>query len=196
MSDARRRLPLWVPWSAMAVVVVVALAVGSIGGAEPPTNAERVVSLTRAIRCPQCAGQSVAESDVAVSREIRRDIASRVEQGQTDEDILAYYSSDTVFGPDALLSPPSEGVGGLVWVLPVVVAVAALAVLGLAFRRWAGPGVRATDDDRQLVARALAPSGERNSAIGDAGDDAGDDAGRGGGGEGSDGVPDGGHDRA
>ncbi len=155
MSGRSRRFPLWVPWSAMAVVVVVALAVGSIGGGEPPTNAERVVSLTRAIRCPQCAGQSVAESDVAVSREIRRDIASRVEQGQTDEDILAYYSSDTVFGPDALLSPPAEGVSALVWVLPVVVAIAALGALALAFRRWSGSSRRATDDDRALVEQAL-----------------------------------------
>ncbi len=154
MSGRSRRFPLWVPWSAMAVVVVVALAVGSIGGGEPPTNAERVVSLTRAIRCPQCAGQSVAESDVAVSREIRRDIASRVEQGQTDEDILA-YSSDTVFGPDALLSPPAEGVSALVWVLPVVVAIAALGALALAFRRWSGSSRRATDDDRALVEQAL-----------------------------------------
>lgn len=151
-----RRVPLWVPWAVMAVVVVVALAVGSLGAAAPPTNAERVVTLSRAIRCPQCAGQSVAESEVAVSREIRRDIASRVEQGQTDEDILAYYSADTVFGPDALLSPPAEGVSGVVWVLPVVVAVAAIAALGLAFRRWSGTATPATDDDRALVDRALA----------------------------------------
>jgi len=140
----------------MAVVVVLALVVGSIGAGEPPTNAERVVALTRAIRCPQCAGQSVAESDVAVSREIRRDIAARVEQGQTDDDILAYYASDTVFGPDALLSPPAEGVSALVWVLPVVVAIAALGALALAFRRWSGSSTHATDDDRALVDRALA----------------------------------------
>lgn len=140
----------------MAFVVLVALVVGSLGGGEPPTNADRVVALTRAIRCPQCAGQSVAESDVAVSREIRRDIASRVEQGQTDADILAYYASDTVFGPDALLSPPTEGVSALVWLLPVALAILAMGALGLAFRRWSGSVTRATDDDRALVRRALA----------------------------------------
>ena len=158
-GERRRRLPLWIPWSVMAAVAVATLAVGSFGGDEPPTNAERVVALTRAIRCPQCAGQSVAESDVAISREIRRDIANRVEQGQTDADILAYYSSDTVFGPDALLAPPTEGVSALVWVLPVLVAIAALGALALAFRRWADSGTRSTDDDRALVERALA--GER-----------------------------------
>lgn len=153
--STQRRVPLWLAWSVMAAVVVVALTIGTVGGSEPPTNAERVVALTRVIRCPQCAGQSVAESDVSVSREIRRDIAGRVEQGQTDDEILAYYSSDTVFGPDALLSPPAQGVGALVWVLPVVVAVLALAALGLAFRRWSSQAVTASEDDRELVERAL-----------------------------------------
>jgi cytochrome c-type biogenesis protein CcmH len=148
------RVPLWLPWSVMAAVVVVALAVGSVGTGEPPTNAERVQALTQQIKCPQCAGQSVAESDVSVSREIRRDIAQRVEEGQTDDEIRAYYASDTVYGPDAILSPPTSGVGGLVWALPVLLLVAAAVVLAVVFRRWSVHGrPGATDDDRALVAR-------------------------------------------
>ena len=160
-TGTSRPIPSWLPWAIMAAIVVVALAVGSVGINEPPTNAERVQNLTRSIRCPQCAGQSVAESDVSVSREIRRDIAQRVEQGQTDEEIRAYYSSDTVYGPDALLTPPADGVGGLVWVLPVVAIALAAVGLTLAFRRWAASGRRdATDEDRALVAEALdAPDG-------------------------------------
>lgn len=148
--------PLWLWWSLLGVVVVTALAVGSIGVSTPPTAAERVLTLTRSIACPQCAGQSVAESDVAVSREVRRDIAQRVEQGQTDQEILAYYASDTVFGPDALLNPPTEGVGSLVWVLPVVVLIGASVALGLAFRSWsAQSAVRASDEDRALVEKLV-----------------------------------------
>lgn len=158
MTPPARRVPLWLSWSVIGVVVVVALAVGSFGQSEPPTAADRVLALTQSIRCPQCAGQSVAESDVAVSREIRRDIASRVEQGQTDEQIRDYYAAS--FGPDALLTPPSDGVGGLVWVLPVVVVLAAAVGLALAFRRWsASAAPHATDADRDLVARLLAGDG-------------------------------------
>ncbi len=151
----------------MAAIVVVTLAVGSVGSSEPPTNADRVLVLTRSIRCPQCAGQSVAESDVSVSREIRRDIAQRVEQGQTDDEIRAYYASDTVYGPDALLAPPTEGVGGLVWLLPVAALALAAVGLGLAFRRWSASGRRdATEDDRALVAEALRAD-ESSSAEGE-----------------------------
>lgn len=138
----------------MGVIVVVALGVGSLTGSQPVTPADRVLALTQSIRCPQCAGQSVAESDVSVSREIRREIAQRVEEGQTDDQIRAYFSS--AFGPDALLTPPTDGVGGLVWILPVVAVVVAIAGLGVAFRRWsAAVPAQATDDDRALVDQAL-----------------------------------------
>ena len=151
---AARRTPMWFPWAVMGLIVVVALTVGTLTASQTVTPADRVLSLTQSIRCPQCAGQSVADSDVSVSREIRREIAQRVEEGQTDEQIRAYFSS--AFGPDALLTPPTDGVGGLVWILPVVAVVAGLGGLALAFRRWSAQvPVPATDDDRALVDRAL-----------------------------------------
>ena len=144
----------------MAVVVVVLLAFGSLTSTEPPTNAERVQALTQQIKCPQCAGQSVAESDVAVSREIRRDIAQRVEEGQTDDEIRAYYASDTVYGPDAILSPATTGVGTLVWLLPVAALVLAAVGLAVAFRRWSSSSTQgATAADRELVQRQRGQTG-------------------------------------
>ena len=46
----------------------------------------------------------------------------------------------------------------LVWTLPVVALVAAVAGLALAFRRWRGGGARATDADRALVEAARTAS--------------------------------------
>ncbi|MCC5953817.1 MAG: cytochrome c-type biogenesis protein CcmH [Acidimicrobiia bacterium] len=149
-----RRLPWWLPWAAMAVIVAAALAVGAPSGSGPPTNAERVQDLTRTIKCPQCAGQSVAESDVSVSREIRRDIATRVEEGQSDEQIYAYYAG--IFGDDALLSPPTEGVGLVVWVLPVVIVVVGAGGVAVALRRWSAGDDDPSAGDRALVAQAMA----------------------------------------
>jgi cytochrome c-type biogenesis protein CcmH len=171
---ARRSVAAWV---VLAVVALATLAVGTVTGDDAATPADRVLALSRSIRCPQCSGQSVAESDVTVSREIRRDIARRVEEGQTDDEIRAYYASS--FGEEALLTPSSEGLGGLVWALPVIVVVVGAAGIVLALRRWSAAGaVEATDDDRELVARALATSADDGGAepgIGDAveGDDDG-----------------------
>jgi cytochrome c-type biogenesis protein CcmH len=147
----------WWPWILMAVVVVATLGFGARAPSEPPTNADRVLELSQAIKCPQCAGQSVAESDVTVSREIRRDIARRVEEGQTDEQVLEYYAG--VFGDDVLLNPPADGVAGIVWMLPVVALVAGLAGLVVVFRRWSTPARHATRADQELVAEALDDGG-------------------------------------
>jgi cytochrome c-type biogenesis protein CcmH len=129
VRDAR----LWVSWALLAVVLAGALAVAASDDGAPMTASERSYSLARQIRCPQCDGQSVAESDVVVSREIRRDIAARVTQGQSDAEILDAYVQS--YGRDVLLEPPTSGVSVVVWWLPALVAVAAVGGLVRVLRR-------------------------------------------------------------
>jgi cytochrome c-type biogenesis protein CcmH/NrfF len=139
----------------MAVILAVALVVGTGDDGGAPTNAERTYALARQVKCPQCAGQSVAESDVVISREIRRDIAKRVEAGQTDQEILDAYAAR--YGEAILLEPSTSGSTGVVWLLPVVALLAGLATVVVVFRRWqATTRAEASDDDRALVADALA----------------------------------------
>ena len=64
----------WLSWVLVGIVVVAALVYGTLDERHEPTAAERVSEVARTIRCPQCRGQSVAESNVAVAREIRADI--------------------------------------------------------------------------------------------------------------------------
>ena len=141
-------------------MVVVSLAVGVLGSRPPQTNEDRVTALARTIKCPECRGESIAESNVAISREARVDIATRVAAGQTDDQIYAFYAGK--WGDAILLTPTSSGVTGLVWILPVVVLVCALVALGFTFRRWgARVPLSSTADDRELVAEALAAEHER-----------------------------------
>jgi cytochrome c-type biogenesis protein CcmH/NrfF len=58
-----------------------------------------------------------------------------------------------------LLKPSSDGVGLLVWALPVVVLVVAAGAIVLALRRWSRqPRLEASEEDEELVRRARAPS--------------------------------------
>jgi cytochrome c-type biogenesis protein CcmH/NrfF len=99
----------------------------------------------------------VAESDAAASRGIRTLIAERIDQGATDDAIRDELVA--TWGESILLTPDSSGVGGLVWVLPVVALVLALAGVGYVFWRWRGMAAfHASDADRELVDRALTPS--------------------------------------
>lgn len=146
-------------WWLLAAVVVVAL----VWAAWPEGDAtarERVHELASELRCPDCEGLSVADSSTASARAIRADLRRRIRDGQDDDDIRQEYVDR--FGESILLNPEGEGLGVLVWGLPVLVLVVGAGGLVLALRRWRRePAMHATSADEELVARAQAGRGER-----------------------------------
>lgn len=147
----------WLSWVLMAIVGVAALIIGVAGDSGPASGGERVYELASTIRCPQCRGQSVAESDVTIAREIRADIGQRVAAGETDDEIRQIYIDR--FGRSVVLTPDAGGLTGLVWIVPVIAAGLAVAAIALAFQRWRSEAAQiatATDEDRELVAELRA----------------------------------------
>ena len=165
----------WAPWILLAVVAVTILSVAAFGTRRAPTAQDRVSSISRSVKCPVCAGESVAESNAPASQEIRRQIAEQVQQGQTDEQIREYYAAK--YGEAILLTPSASGVNALVWILPVVALAIGIAVLVIVFRRWSAvPEKHASVEDRALVDAAL--RAERGSGSGVADDAVGEGDGR------------------
>lgn len=120
-------------WAAVAVVAVGAWLYGAVAPGPPRTNADRVRALAENFACPVCAGQSVAESDVPVAREIRRQIGIWVDEGRSDgyirDELVAAYDADIDYNPSG------AGITGLVWVLPVAAGVGAAGALTVMFHR-------------------------------------------------------------
>lgn len=142
----------WLPWLAMGLVLSVALGVGATRSREPDTLQDRVTAIAKTVKCPTCRGESVADSNAPISKEIRRDIAARLADGQSPAQIRRAYVAQ--WGEEILLTPSGSGVSGLVWAIPVVAVVFAAAGLVVAFRRWRATAVRsASADDRALVER-------------------------------------------
>ena len=143
------RMPRWLPWALMGIALAAALAVGIVDADDPPTAAERATALARTIRCPQCQGETAAESNVAIAAAIRADIRERVDQGQGDAEIRQVYAD--LYGDSVLLTPPGEGFGSVLWVIPIVAVVVGAAVLGIAWRqrvlRQREPGQGAVAED-------------------------------------------------
>jgi len=142
----------WLTWVLMAIVGVTFLFLGTLNNSGPLSDGERVSELASTLRCPQCRGQSVSESNVAIAREIRADIRVRVAAGESDDQIRQAYIES--YGRSILLNPDSGGFTGLVWIVPVVGIALAVAAIGLAFRRWANEAEQertATDADHKLV---------------------------------------------
>jgi cytochrome c-type biogenesis protein CcmH len=143
-----------VAWIGLMVAAAALLAVAVVdqGGAE--TEVERVQRLQQTFACPECSGESVSDSNAAVSATIRQYINQRVAEGATDQELRDELVR--AYGVEVLLNPPAEGFAALVWVLPVLVASfgAMGAAIALTRRR---PAPRApTDDDRSWVVKARA----------------------------------------
>ncbi len=152
-----RRLKGWPGWAALVIVLVGALAVGATRDDGARTPAERARALEERVACPECEGESVAESRSGASENIRSVIRRLVDEGQvTDEQILSYL--ETNYGGEILLVPRATGFDALVWALPAAALVCALAALTATFLRWrreAAADADPTEEDRALVAAAL-----------------------------------------
>jgi cytochrome c-type biogenesis protein CcmH len=150
-NAARRRSVVWIVLGALAVGLLVLATIDRDDG--PQSNSDRVYEIAGQFACPECQGQSIAESDIPISREIRLEIGRRLDQGQTEDQIRDYLVAQ--YGENIDYTPRATGVTGLVWIIPVVVVVLALAGLVAVFRRWRREErFEATDADRELVARA------------------------------------------
>jgi len=148
-SRSRSRL---VGWLALVVVLAGALAYGVVDDGGPRTPGDRARNLAESIACPQCDGQSVADSDSDAAKGIRTRIDQRIAEGASDAQIRDEFAA--AYGERVLLTPGRSGVSSLVWTLPVVALVAAFAGLAFAFRRWRGGAAQVSDADRALVDRA------------------------------------------
>jgi cytochrome c-type biogenesis protein CcmH len=127
-----RRLPLVV--LALAVAVVVA---GLFVGHRSPSRADRIEHLAGELRCPTCAGQSVADSTSPVAASMRSELTRQVSAGRDDAQILRWFRGR--YGDAIVLSPPTHGLGWVLWLAPAVVLLGGAAVL-LWRRRAPAPG--------------------------------------------------------
>ena len=59
--------------------------------ARADTLDDRVYAVARQLMCPVCAGQTVAESDSAVAREMRDVIRAKLQAGETPAAILNFF---------------------------------------------------------------------------------------------------------
>lgn len=143
----------WGPWIGLILVVGAVLGFALWPRPVDDAVAARTHALASELRCVDCEGLSVADSATQIARTTRADIAARVRAGQSDARIRRVYVDR--YGESVLLKPASDGVGVLVWALPVAALLLGAGALALALRRWARePRLSATPADEELVREA------------------------------------------
>ena len=137
----------WPGWLVLFMVLAALLAIGVQRAGQPRTADEREQAIYERLACPVCDGESVVESRAESAVQIREVVAQLVVAGQlTDDEIVTQI--DASYVEELALTPGRSGLDLLVWVLPAVAFVGAVAGLIAVFLRW------------QRTPRAAAPNDE------------------------------------
>lgn len=116
-------LPIAIGAIALGVIVV-----GLAGGpASEPLPEQRIESLSAAIKCPFCNGESLADSGSSVAGDYRKIITERVNSGATDEEILDEFASR--FGDSYILDGSTTQWTVALWAIPVALLIGGMVAI-------------------------------------------------------------------
>ena len=157
--SANSKSRIRIAWLLLAVVLLGSFVFALWPRSGADTIAAHTARLSREFRCVDCEGLSVAESATASARAARADIRARIAKGESDAEIRAVFIDR--YGESVLLKPRGDGIGIVVWGLPILVVILGGAGLGFAFARWRRqPRLDASEADESLVAKERESSNE------------------------------------
>jgi cytochrome c-type biogenesis protein CcmH len=118
----------------------------------------RTREVAKTLRCTVCQTETIWESGSPFAAQVRDAIRERLQQGQSPEDIRAYFLSR--YGDYILMQPPTRGVNWIVWVGPFVLLFVGGWALYRSLSRWVTPpapppGEPLDDAARQRIEREL-----------------------------------------
>ena len=79
-------------WSATILLVLFAILFSAIKNTNSSSSDKtRIDSITKQLRCLECEGLSVYDSDTTLSSAIKNDVEKKVKKGESDSKIVSYY---------------------------------------------------------------------------------------------------------
>lgn len=118
-----------------------------------------VTEVAEELRCPTCNGP-LEVSNAPVAQRMKAQIAERIRQGRTKDDIKAEFVAE--FGRTVLTTPPAKGFDLVAWVVPAAAVAIGLCAIPFVTRAWAKRRPRAEEaavtlssEDRARVDREL-----------------------------------------
>ena len=105
------------------------------------------------LRCLVCQNESLASSNAELAVDLRREVRSLIEQGQSDADIRSFLVKR--YGDFVLYKPEVKPVTWLLWFGPFVLLLGALTVALRLMRRTPAVPAALTDSERARVRQLL-----------------------------------------
>ena len=95
--------------------------------APDPVLEERLMKLSKELRCLVCQNETLADSRVDLAEDLRNQIREQMKAGKSDKEIVAYLTER--YGKFILYNPPVDPTTYLLWFGPFVLLLAGLFVL-------------------------------------------------------------------
>jgi cytochrome c-type biogenesis protein CcmH len=132
----------------LAALVALAVLAPAAAAATPRTS---LTDVEDEVMCLEC-GTALNVSNSAVADQERRFIAELIAQGKTKDQVKAALVAE--YGPRVLAEPADDGFDLTAWLVPVLAALGALALVIVTARRWrrTRPSPAAAGDDPGLDA--------------------------------------------
>jgi cytochrome c-type biogenesis protein CcmH len=95
--------------------------------AKDPALEERVMNLSRELRCLVCQNETLADSRADLAEDLRGQIREQMKAGKSDKEIIAFLTER--YGKFILYRPPVDATTYLLWFGPFVLLLAGLFLL-------------------------------------------------------------------
>jgi cytochrome c-type biogenesis protein CcmH len=124
----------------LAVVLAVCLSAGvparaldANGQLEDPVLQARYERITKDLRCLVCQNESIADSNVELASDLRRQVREMLSAGKTDDAIFDFMTDR--YGEFVRFNPPLEPKTLLIWGAPFLVLVLGVVIIFRIVRR-------------------------------------------------------------
>jgi cytochrome c-type biogenesis protein CcmH len=95
--------------------------------AADPVLEERLMNLSRELRCLVCQNETLADSRADLAVDLRNEIREQMKAGKTDQEIIAFLTAR--YGDFVLYRPPVKATTYFLWFGPFILLLAGLFIL-------------------------------------------------------------------
>ncbi|HYU17459.1 MAG TPA: cytochrome c-type biogenesis protein [Chloroflexota bacterium] len=117
--------------------------------------------IAKRLQCPVCESVTVADSPAELAGQMRSVIRRKLEQGDSEDQIIAYFVER--YGDGVLAEPPRRGLSLAVWAGPLVVLLAGAGLLAVLVRAWLRPDRLELPRDPAAQSTAPSPNGTQEA---------------------------------
>lgn len=146
----------------LLLLLLPTLAVAALGEFETPQQEARYRALNQQLRCLVCQGQSIADSDADLAKDLKREVRRMILEGRSDAEIKDFMVAR--YGDFVLYKPPVKASTYLLWFGPFVLLIGGLAAWSVLARRRQAGGETLSEAERERLRQILDGADRRGDA--------------------------------